>query len=76
MHTNLITGGSDYGPSYANHQLMLDMNTVRSCVTFNTSDDTVVELNKDFKVILESSDAAVSIATQQAVVNILDDDSK
>ena len=52
------------------------MNTLESCVSFNTSDNTLVESNKDFKVILQSSDAAVSITTQQAVVNIVDDESK
>ena len=55
---------------------MLDMNTVTSCVSFSTFDNIVVESDRDYKVILESSDAAVSITTQQAVVNILDDDSK
>ena len=55
---------------------MLNMNTVKSCVTFNTSENAAVELNRDFEVTLESSDAAVNITTDQAVVNILDDDSK
>ena len=74
MQCLFLSAGSDYSP--ISSTLTLTSSTTMVAVLIPIIDDSVVETDEQFTVVLSSSDPNVLTSNNQATVTIVNDDSK
>ena len=70
----IVTGGADYTP--VNETLTFSSATQTICINIMINDDTVVENDSIFDVVLSTNDDSITVKNNLSQVIVKDDDSE